>query len=113
MQVYYDEGVAIHIGPEPCVAAREGRGEASAGECIGQPFSRERNSPRGADAVRRAEGNTDGRANASARTLGAVRDPGMCRRSLHGNREVSRVTICTCKWSASGRRGAVADDARA
>ena len=23
-QVHYDEGVAIRIGPEPCVAAREG-----------------------------------------------------------------------------------------
>ena len=68
MQVYHDEGVAIHIGPEPCVAAREGNGEASAGERIGQPLSRERNSPRGADAVRRAEGNTDGRVSASART---------------------------------------------
>ena len=68
MQVHYDEGVAIHIGPEPCVAVCEGGREASAGERIGQPLSRERNSPRGADAVRRAEGNTDGRVNASART---------------------------------------------
>ncbi len=41
MQVHYDEGVAIHIGPEPCVSAREGRGEASVGEHIGQPLSRE------------------------------------------------------------------------
>ena len=42
MQVHYDEGVAIHIGPEPCVGIREGVGEASAGERIGQPLSRER-----------------------------------------------------------------------
>lgn len=42
MEVHYDEGVAIHIGPEPCVGIREGVGEASAGECIGQPLSRER-----------------------------------------------------------------------
>lgn len=42
MEVHCDEGVAIHIGPEPCVVAREGRGEASAGESIGQPSSRER-----------------------------------------------------------------------
>ena len=68
MKVLCSEGVAIHTGPEPCVVAREGRDEASAGECIGQPLSRERNSPRGADAVRRAEGNTDERVNASART---------------------------------------------
>ena len=42
MEVHYDEGVAIHIGPEPCVAVREGGSEASAGERIGQPLSRER-----------------------------------------------------------------------
>jgi hypothetical protein len=68
VQVHCDEGVAIHIGPEPCVVAREGKGEASAGERLGQPLSRESNSPRGADALRRAEGKTAGRASASART---------------------------------------------
>ena len=41
MQVHYDEGVANHIGLEPCVVAREGRGEASAEESIGQPLSLE------------------------------------------------------------------------
>ena len=40
VQVHCDEGVAIHIGPEPCVVTREGDGEASAGERIGQPLSR-------------------------------------------------------------------------
>ena len=69
MQVHYDEGVAIHIGPEPCVAVREGGSEASAGEGIGQPLSRVSNSSRGADAVRRAEGNTVGHVIASAATL--------------------------------------------
>ena len=69
MQVHYDEGVAIHIGPEPCVAVREGGSEASAGERIGQPLSRVRYSSRRADAVRRAEGNTVGREIASAMTL--------------------------------------------
>ena len=39
MQVHYDEGVAIHIGPEPCAVAREGVGEASVGEYTGQPLS--------------------------------------------------------------------------
>ena len=42
MQVRNDEGVAIDIGPEPCVGIREGAGEASAGERIGQPLSRDR-----------------------------------------------------------------------
>lgn len=42
MQVPYDEGVATHIDPEPCAVAREGGGEASAGECTGQPLSPEK-----------------------------------------------------------------------
>jgi len=41
VQVRCDEGVAIHIGPKPCVCAREGAGEASAGERIGQPLARQ------------------------------------------------------------------------
>ena len=41
MQDRYDEGVAIRVGPEPCVDIREGAGEASVGERIGQPLSRE------------------------------------------------------------------------
>ena len=41
MKVHCDEGVATHIGPEPCAGVREDVGEASAGEHIGQPLSRE------------------------------------------------------------------------
>ncbi len=48
MKVHYDEGVAIYIGPEPCVGVREGGDEASVGEGIGQPLSRESSNP-GAD----------------------------------------------------------------
>ncbi len=69
MKVHHDEGVASHIGPEPCVGIREGVGEASAGERIGQPLSRESLQIPDADAVAPAEGNTDGRANASTRTI--------------------------------------------
>ena len=39
MQVHYGEGIAIHIGPEPCARVREDAGEASAGERIGHPSS--------------------------------------------------------------------------
>jgi hypothetical protein len=66
VQVHFDEGVAIHIGPEPCAGVREDVGEASAGEHIGQPLSREIVVISGADAVYSSEGNTDGCANASA-----------------------------------------------
>ena len=89
MQVPCDEGVAIHIGPESCAVAREGLGEALTGERIGQPSSRER----GADTVHMVEGNTSERVIASAGRPGVVKDPGMCRRSLRGNREISRSTV--------------------
>jgi hypothetical protein len=75
VQVPCDEGVAIHIGPEPCVSSREAAGEASVGERIGQPLSRERRYVPGADAVFSAEGNTDGCASASARTTRRGRRP--------------------------------------
>ena len=32
MQVHYDEGIANHIGPEPCAGSREDVGEASDGQ---------------------------------------------------------------------------------
>jgi hypothetical protein len=41
VQVHCDEGVANHIGPEPCAGIREEVGEASVGECAGQQLSRE------------------------------------------------------------------------
>ena len=92
MQVSHDEGVAIHIGPESCAVAREGFGEALTGERIGQPLSRERflfwvpTPCRSWKAIRLgASSQAPGRP-------GVVRDPGMCRRSLHGNREISRST---------------------
>jgi hypothetical protein len=37
VRVRRNEGVAIHIDPEPCAGIREDVGEASAGERIGQP----------------------------------------------------------------------------
>jgi hypothetical protein len=65
VRVRHDEGVAIRFGPKPCAVTREGVGEASAGERIGQPMSRVSDYLRGADAVSLAEGNTDGGAIAS------------------------------------------------
>jgi hypothetical protein len=67
VQVHYGEGVAIRTGPGPCVSTREGVGEASAGERIGQPLSRENKIVPSADVFRSTEGNMDGRASASAR----------------------------------------------
>ena len=75
MRVHYGEGVAIHIGPKPCAGAREGAGEASVGECIGQPLSREIRVNPGADAVLLVEGNMAGCALASARLTRRGRRP--------------------------------------
>jgi hypothetical protein len=66
VKVYHGEGVASHIGPEPCVGIREDDDEASVGEHIGQPWSRESKIVSGADVVRITEGNMDGRVIASA-----------------------------------------------
>ena len=66
MQVHYDEGIANHIGPEPCAGIREDVGEASVGERAGQPLSRDRKLIPGADDVCVAEGNIPKSANASA-----------------------------------------------
>ena len=51
MKESYVEGLAAHSGPESCVVAREGRGEALTGVRAGRVLSRERHSLRGADAV--------------------------------------------------------------
>ena len=75
MQVHYGEGVATHIGPEPCVGIREGDDEASAGERTGQPLSRVSKIVPSADVVRTMEGNMDGRASASARPARRGRRP--------------------------------------
>ena len=111
MRVRYDEGVAIHVGPEPCVSGREARGEASAGDRAGQPSSRDKVPwfrmptllPKRKAARARAQTRAPGRS-------GVVRDPGIHARSWHGNREISRPTTGPqAVWSASGRRGAVAE----
>ena len=96
MQVSYDEGVAIHIGPKSCAVAREGFGEALTGGRIGQPSSRERvlfwvPTP----CIRRKATHPGASSQAPGRP-GVVRDPGMCRSSFYGNREVSRVTAYAC-----------------
>jgi len=68
VEVRHSEGVAIHIDPKPCGGTREGAGEASAGERIGQPLSRESEIAQGADAVSIAEGNTAEHVTASVRS---------------------------------------------
>ncbi len=92
MKVRYDEGLASHIALESCACHREVSGEGLTEVRAGQPLSRERKTWFRAPTPypwRKAT-----RAGALSRVPdrpGVVRDPGMCRRSLHGNREVSRL----------------------
>jgi hypothetical protein len=104
VKVHHGEGVATHIGPEPCADLREDVGEASAGERAGQPLSRESDLDRGADAVSAAEGNMGKRDIASAhltsrglrpwhaRTL-LVREPGDLRLGRLNNNSKETVRI--------------------
>jgi hypothetical protein len=87
VKVHCDEGVATHVAPDPCAVLREDDCEASVGERIGQPLSRETVINPGADVVHLTEGKIGGRVIASAsltrrglrpwhvRTL-LVREPG-------------------------------------
>jgi len=98
VKVQYREGVATHSGPESCVVASEGRGEALTGESVSRVLSREIRIPRspqgsaavrGATAVRWSE-----RQHRQHRNREVLPDPGRsetpsARRSFsRGNREI-------------------------
>jgi len=102
VRVLYGEGVATHTGPESCGGGREAVGEALTGERIGQPSSRERISVPDADRVLCLEGNTTARVMRVRRRSGVVRDPGMCGRSMFGNREIFGAT--TGRWPSGPHR---------
>jgi len=86
VEVRHDERVANHIDPEPCVVARKGEGEASAGEFTGQPLSRVRIGFRVPTPLRRRKATRwDAQARVSQRP-DVVVEPGMWRSSLRGNR---------------------------
>jgi hypothetical protein len=89
VQVRHDEGVATHIGPEPCADAREGVGEASVGEHAGQPLSREIASSRMPTPFSWRKATWEGALLRAPDQSGAVVDPGMHGSSLRGNREIS------------------------
>ena len=91
MQVRYDEGVAIHVGPEPCIVVREDRGEASVGERAGQPLSRESHSSRAPTLLIEWKATRSTSLPQVVGRPGVVEDPGTHARSLNGNREISRL----------------------
>jgi hypothetical protein len=100
VQVHYDEGVAIRIGPAPCAGVREGVGEASAGVRTGQPLSRERMLIRVPTRFPSRKATRSGASSQAPERPGVVAEPGMYGRSLRGNREISRPTNGDV-WSAA------------
>lgn len=90
------EGIASHAGPESCVTARKGEGEALTGVRAGRVLSREIGDPvqligqsRVPTPWRKAEGKT--RCAARARQAGTLRGretPDTHGINLHGNREI-------------------------
>ena len=105
VKVSDDKDLASHIGPKPCVGAREGDSEASVGECTGRPLSPEK-LLLGADKLVTMEGNTA--VFVIARALLSRRG----RRTRHVQTFLAREPGylgfgqgCGC-WSASGRRSA-------
>src|SRR5216683_5298067 len=89
MKESYESGVATHIGPESCGAARKGGVEALTGERAGRVFSRVRVFLRDADAVRRS-----GRPHRVHRYREACQSPARSETpstyggTSHGNREI-------------------------
>ena len=91
MKESYECEVATHIGPESCGAAREGGVEALTGEGAGRVFSRERDTLRDADAVRRSGRQHRLRRYSKAHTSPArSQTPSTYRNTSHGNREIPR-----------------------
>jgi hypothetical protein len=93
VQVHCDEGVASHIGPEPCAGTREGVCEASVGEHTGQPLSRERVFSRAPTPSTERKATWAGAQSRASVWPGVVVDPGMYGSFLYGNREISGSVI--------------------
>lgn len=96
MQVPCSEGIANHTGPESCAAHREVPREALTGVHAGQPLSRERNSIRVPTSSDSRKATRMGAPSQAPARPGVVEDPGMHARSLHGNREISSLTVGAC-----------------
>jgi hypothetical protein len=110
VKVQNNEGLASHVDPESCVAAREGRGEALTGEGAGRVLSREidaltreREAFWGADVVE-----DGGRQHRARRNGESCADPARSetpsthRIILLGSREISRSPVAV---AAIGRIG--------
>ena len=104
VQVLYDEDVASYIAPEPCALSREGQGEASAGDRIGWPLSRESALSRMPTGLPTWKATRSAALSRATERSGVVRDPSMCGHSLFGNRDISSLAgaVARCR-SVRGR----------
>jgi hypothetical protein len=84
VKVHYDEGLTSHIGPESCVAAREGVREALTGVRAGQAIERRKNHLRDTHAVNFAEGKT------ALNRIGENRNDPRRRRPWHVRKSLAR-----------------------
>ena len=92
MKVRYRKGVANHPDPESCGGVCEGVVEALTGESAGQPLSRDRSLSRVPTPFHWRKATRTGALSQASVRPGAVAEPGMCARSLRGNREISGLT---------------------
>lgn len=88
MQVRCTEGLANHSGPESCAVSREAGREALTGVRAGQPLSCERLKSRVPTRFETWKATRTGALWRASGRPGVVEDPGMCARSLYGNREI-------------------------
>jgi RNA-directed DNA polymerase len=95
MRELYGEGLAIYAGPESCVRAREGAGEALTGVRAGWAIEpRKLNKVRGADAV-----TSGGRQHRQRRYRESLLDPARSENlctygvSMRENREIPRLLV--------------------
>jgi len=105
MRELYIEGVAIHGGPESCVGAREGGGEALTGVRAGWAIEPRNHHVRGADAVLRG-----GRRHRRRRYRELPADPARSENpcmygvSMRENREIPRSPVCLISGRAARGR---------
>jgi RNA-directed DNA polymerase len=104
MKKSYESGLATHIGPESCGAAREGGVEALTGESAGRVYSRERHSLRDADPV-----GERGRHHLAHRYREVYQSPARSETpctygsTSHGNREIPRSPQTEPVWGRIGK----------
>lgn len=92
MRVPDNKDIANHVVPESCARHREVHREALTGVRTGQPLSHDRSLSWVPTQFHLRKATRMGAPTQALVRPGVVVDPGMCARSLHGNREISGLT---------------------